>query len=172
MPKGGLEPPRVTSHAPQTCASTSSATSARKGRESDVRFTLLCERQAEIYRTFAQHPGYFFFVGAGDGVKTVEVGTATGAVGVAAGVGTASCSGTPDCKTDLVPVTIGRDSTKANNMKPMAAPIVIFDSSVCVPRGPNAVLDTELENSAPASAFPGCSKTVTTRMMHDKINSP
>ncbi len=28
MPKGGLEPPRVTSHAPQTCASTSSATSA------------------------------------------------------------------------------------------------------------------------------------------------
>ena len=29
MPKGGLEPPRVASHAPQTCASTSSATSAR-----------------------------------------------------------------------------------------------------------------------------------------------
>ncbi len=29
MPKGGLEPPRVTSHAPQTCASASSATSAR-----------------------------------------------------------------------------------------------------------------------------------------------
>jgi hypothetical protein len=28
VPKGGLEPPRVTSHAPQTCASTSSATSA------------------------------------------------------------------------------------------------------------------------------------------------
>src|SRR5215212_10868642 len=29
MRKGGLEPPRVASHAPQTCASTSSATSAR-----------------------------------------------------------------------------------------------------------------------------------------------
>ena len=28
VPKGGLEPPRVTSHAPQTCASTNSATSA------------------------------------------------------------------------------------------------------------------------------------------------
>ena len=28
MPKGGLEPPRVASHAPQTCASASSATSA------------------------------------------------------------------------------------------------------------------------------------------------
>src|SRR5437870_4441586 len=32
LPKGGLEPPRVTSHAPQTCASTSSATSAHSGR--------------------------------------------------------------------------------------------------------------------------------------------
>ena len=32
VPKGGLEPPRVTSHAPQTCASTSSATSAKMKR--------------------------------------------------------------------------------------------------------------------------------------------
>jgi hypothetical protein len=118
--------------------------------------------------------GYFFFVGAGDGVKTVEVGTATGAagVGVAAGVGSASCSGTPDCKTEFVPVTIGSERISANNMNPAAAPIVILASSVCVPLGPNAVLDTELENNAPASDFPGCSKTVTTRMMHDKINSP
>jgi len=118
--------------------------------------------------------GYFFFVGAGDGVETVAVGTATGAagVGVAAGVGGASCSGIPDCKTDLVPVIIGNESTKANNMNPAAAPIVIFDSSVCVPLGPNAVLDTELENSAPASDFPGCSNTVTIRITHDKIKSP
>ena len=29
VPKGGLEPPRVTPHAPQTCASASSATSAQ-----------------------------------------------------------------------------------------------------------------------------------------------
>src|SRR5439155_3316078 len=36
VPKGGLEPPRVAPHAPQTCASASSATSAR------------CE--AEVYR--------------------------------------------------------------------------------------------------------------------------
>jgi hypothetical protein len=121
-----------------------------------------------------QHPGYFFFVGAGDGVETVAVGTADCAagVGVAAGVGGASCSGTPDCKTDLVPVIIGNESIRANNMNPAAAPIVIFDSSVCVPLGPNAVLDTELENNAPASDFPGCSKTVTTRMMHDNIKSP
>ncbi len=29
VPKGGVEPPRVAPHAPQTCASASSATSAR-----------------------------------------------------------------------------------------------------------------------------------------------
>jgi hypothetical protein len=117
---------------------------------------------------------YFFFVGTGEGVATVAVGIATGAasVGVAAGVGSASCSGTPDCKTDLVPVTIGNESIRANNMNPAAAPIVIFDSNVCVPLGPNAVLDTELENSAPASDFPGCSNIVTTRITHDKINNP
>jgi len=40
-------------------------------------------------------------------------------------------------------------------MNAAAAPIVIFESNVCVPRGPNAVLDTELEKSAPASALPG-----------------
>ena len=121
-----------------------------------------------------QRLGHFFLVGAGDGVETVAVGTATGAagVGVAAGVGIASCSGAPDCKTDLVPVIIGKESIKANNMNPAAAPIVIFDSSVCVPLGPNAVLDTELENSAPASDFPGCSNTVTTSITHDKTKSP
>ena len=88
------------------------------------------------------------------------------------GVGSGACSGTPDCRTELVPVTIGSDSTKANNINPAAAPIVIFDRRVCVPRGPNAVLETELENSAPASAFPGCSRTVTTRMTHARINNP
>ena len=124
--------------------------------------------------------GYFFFVGAGDGFNIVEVGTATGAAGagvdcaagVGVGVGAGACSGTPDCKTEFVPVMNGNESIRANNMKPTAAPIVIFESSVCVPLGPNAVLDTELENNAPASDLPGCNKTVTTRMMHDKINSP
>src|SRR6266852_8522406 len=42
LPKGGLEPPRVTSHAPQTCASTNSATSSRPGRLFDVRRALAC----------------------------------------------------------------------------------------------------------------------------------
>ena len=145
------------------------------GKKSHVRITCRESGKPKVRRTFARRLVYFFFVGAGDGaVSIVEVGTATGAngVGVATGVGNASCSGTPDCKTDLVPVIAGRDSIKANNMKPIAAPIVIFDSSVCVPRGPNAVLETELENNAPASAFPGCSKTVTTRMTHERIKRP
>jgi hypothetical protein len=110
----------------------------------------------------------------------VDVGTAAGAAvagddcGVAAadGDGSGACSGMPDCKTERVPVTIGNDKTKANSMNPAAAPMVIFDKSVCVPLGPNAVLETELENSAPASAFPGWSRIVTTSTMHERINNP
>src|SRR5438309_1837906 len=36
VPKGGLEPPRVAPHAPQTCASASSATSATAGMRREV----------------------------------------------------------------------------------------------------------------------------------------
>jgi len=43
----------------------------------------------------------------------------------------------------------------AISMNATAEPMVIFDRSVWVPRGPNAVLETELEKSAPASALPG-----------------
>jgi len=66
----------------------------------------------------------------------------------------------------------GSERHKAINMNPAAAPIVIFASSVWVPRGPNAVLDTELENRAPASAFPGCSSTATIKMTHARMNNP
>ena len=67
---------------------------------------------------------------------------------------------------------MGSDSIKANSMNPAAAPIVILDNNVWVPLGPNAVLETELENSAPASALPGWSRIVTTSTMHARINSP
>ena len=66
----------------------------------------------------------------------------------------------------------GSDKHSANTMNDAAAPMVIFARSVCVPRGPKAVLDTELENSAPASALPGCSNTARTKMMHDRMNKP
>jgi hypothetical protein len=153
VPKGGLEPPRVTSHAPQTCASTSSATSACLGRS----FTN-------------------YFEGSGDAVDPVDVGTAAGAAteGVGCGVGVAAgaCSGIPDCKTELVPLMNGSDKQSAISMNDAAAPIVIFASNVCVPRGPNAVLETELENNAPASALPGCNNTHRTRTMQDRMNNP
>ena len=117
-----------------------------------------------------------YFLGAFEAVgDAFEAADAAGvAGGVAAGVGVANgaCSGTPDCKTELVPVIAGKDSIKANNMNPAAAPIVIFDSRVCVPLGPNAVLEIELENSAPASALPGCNKIVSTRTTHARINNP
>lgn len=122
---------------------------------------------------------HLLFDASGDGVRAVDVGTAAGAAadgvacGVAVGVGVAAaCSGNPDCRTEVVPLMNGRDKDIAVNIKAAAAPIVIFPRMLCVPRGPNAVLETELENNAPASALPGCNKTTTTRMTHDRMNNP
>ena len=107
---------------------------------------------------------------------TVETGVGVGAaaVGVGCGVGVADTgtSGTPDCNTERVPLTAGRDNVKASNINAAAAPTVIFASKVCVPRGPNAVLETELVNKAPASAFPGCNKITRIRMTQARINNP
>ena len=182
VPKGGLEPPRVTSHAPQTCASTNSATSARSGGLSINESKGATPAYNQIVSTlanlllpdFRRTPTYLPFDGAGEGVITIEVGTAAGAgvgVGVAVGVA-AGCSGAPDCNTELVPVINSRERESPSNMKAAAAPIVIFESRVCVPRGPKAVLDTELEKRAPASALPGCNRIVNTRTTHARINNP
>ena len=106
------------------------------------------------------------------GCVAAGVAAAGVACGVGVGVAAGACSGIPDCNTEVVPFMNGRDRHNANNMKPAAAPIVSLDSNVCVPRGPKAVLDTELENNAPASALPGCSSTAMTRMMHERMNNP
>jgi hypothetical protein len=102
-------------------------------------------------------------------------GEATGtavAAGDAAGAGVGVDSGAPDCSTEWEPVTPGSESISAKSMKPAAAPIVIFDKMLAVPRGPNAALDTLLENRSPAPDLPGCKSTTTTNTTHDKINSP
>jgi hypothetical protein len=65
----------------------------------------------------------------------------------------------------------GSESAIAMSMKAAAAPMVIFASMLCVPRGPKAVLETLLEKSAPASALPGCKSTETISTMHDRIKS-
>ena len=122
---------------------------------------------------------------AGDGffaasVATDAAGEATGVAaagdtaaagegdGVAVGDGTGTVS---DCKIELEPLMPGSDNVNAISMKAIAAPIVIFARMFCVPRGPNAVLDTLLVNKAPASALPGCNNTTTISTRQERINN-
>jgi hypothetical protein len=60
----------------------------------------------------------------------------------------------------------------AKSINPAAAPIVIFDKTLAVPRGPNAALETLLENKSPAPDLPGCKSTTITNITHDRIKSP
>ena len=92
--------------------------------------------------------------------------------GDAAGTGVGVASGAVDCKTEWEPVTPGSESINAKSIKPAAAPIVIFDRMLAVPRGPNAALDTLLEKRSPAPDLPGCNSTTITNTTHDRINSP
>ena len=90
----------------------------------------------------------------------LPAGDVAGAAGEAccagAGVGVGDAAGAlSDCRTEREPVRIGKPSASAISMKAAAAPIVIFANRLAVPRGPKAVLDSVLEKSAPASAFPG-----------------
>jgi hypothetical protein len=57
-------------------------------------------------------------------------------------------------------------------MNAAAAPIVIFERMLAVPRGPNAVLERLLENKSPAPDFPGCSKITTTKTTQARMNNP
>lgn len=86
----------------------------------------------------------------------------------AAGVGVSSDTLS---RTERLPLTPS-ESVKAMSIKEIAAPMVILASSVCVPRGPKAVLETELVKSAPASALPGCRSTARINVTHAKIKKP
>ncbi len=96
---------------------------------------------------------------AGDG----EIATDGVAVGDACG---ALCVSS----TERVPKS-GNDNVNASTKNDTAEMIVIFDNNVAVPRGPNAVLETELVNSAPASALPGCNKLEIIKTTHDSANN-
>jgi hypothetical protein len=74
-------------------------------------------------------------------------------------------------KTDTFPVRAGIASRRADSINIAAAPIVIFDKTVAVPRGANAELDTLLVKRAPASVLPGCSRTAATRTMQERKNT-
>jgi hypothetical protein len=100
-------------------------------------------------------------VAAGDGDgATVGEGDATGSDGLS------------DCSTERTPVTAGNASINAINMNAAAAPMVIFDNTLAVPRGPKAVLDTLLENKSPAPDLPGCKSITTISTTHDSMNNP
>ena len=116
---------------------------------------------------FCVAPG-FACPSAGDAAGDAAGDVAGEVAGDACGVGCAS----PEvvCKTERCPVIPGNESMMAINMKAAAAPIVILANSVCVPRGPNAVLETLLEKSAPASALPGCKSTATMSTTHEIKN--
>jgi hypothetical protein len=66
----------------------------------------------------------------------------------------AGVSGT-ELRTEVPPLNAGIDIRRADSMKIAAAAIVIFDSTVAVPLGPNALLEILLVNNAPASVLPG-----------------
>ena len=88
------------------------------------------------------------------------------------GVGVGDATGTAsDCSTEFEPLIPGSDNDKAISMNAIAAPMVIFAKMFCVPRGPNAVLETLLVNKAPASALPGCSNTTTTSTKQARMNN-
>ena len=78
----------------------------------------------------------------------------------------------PGFNTERDPVIAGCESIKAISMKATAAPIEIFARMLAVPRGPKAVLETLLVNSAPASDFPGCKSTATTSTTQARIKRP
>jgi len=112
-------------------------------------------------------------VGCGLGVITVEKGVGAATVGAGVGVATVcGASGTPDCISEPVPVSAGSDNIKAISMNAAAAPMVIFASKLAVPRGPNAVLETELVNKAPASALPGCRRITSIKTTQARMNNP
>jgi len=75
-------------------------------------------------------------------------------------------------KTETLPVSAGIASKRADNINVVAAAIVTFESTVAVPRGLKAELDTLLVNKAPASVLPGCSKTAATSTRHERKNIP
>jgi hypothetical protein len=80
-------------------------------------------------------------------------------------------SGAALFNTETPPLNAGIDIINAESIKITAAAIVTLDKTVAVPRGPKALLLTLLVNRAPASVFPGCSRTAATSTTHDRKNN-
>ena len=182
--RAGLEPARIAPHAPQTCAATNYATSA------NFQLSKLdpAAYWASEFAAFAAGAAALVFVSAGaaafalaslagasafvfDSAGTLAFAFASGAVPSVVAGASAGASGLLE-RTDTLPVNAGIESKRAETIKAAAAAIVILESTVAVPRGLNAELDTLLVNKAPASVLPGCSRTAATRITHERKNNP
>jgi hypothetical protein len=153
-----------------------------------MRREMLTGKKPVTYRFFGS--GNFLAAGLAAGVALLApefalvlpaaeaAGDASGTfAGDAAGVGVGEDCGdddgmVSDCSTECDPLITGSERISATSMNEAAAPIVILARMLWVPRGPNAVLDTLLVNSAPASALPGCSSTATTSTRQAKMKMP
>jgi hypothetical protein len=126
--------------------------------------------QIICFRFFAYSPlGFFSAASAlGEGVGLA----ATFAFGDSAGAGDSVGAAVVVSSTERCPVIAGCASRKAESIKTTAAPMVIFDKTFNVPRGPKAVLEMLLVNNAPASALPGCNKTLATKTTQEIKNNP
>ena len=123
---------------------------------------------------FASAAGTVFELASAGGA-VFELASAGGAEFELASVVTTGAStgaSEPLDKTETLPVNAGMARSNADSMKVVAAPIVTLESTVAVPRGLKAVLETLLVNNAPASVFPGWSKTAATSTRHERKNNP
>jgi hypothetical protein len=181
--RGGLEPPRCYSLAPQASASANSAISALPSKK----------YARSLHYFFAGAFGWFGFGGMFKGIVFVwpvpgsvrvtegcpgfagpSAGvTATGAFGTCPGIGTATpgfwaAAGPGFFSKIVLPKPARRvariDSESDVTMNRIADAVVAFESSVADPLGPNAVCEPIPPNApARSAAFPLCSNTTTIR---------
>ncbi len=113
--------------------------------------------------------GTAMLVSSAGGVDEFEFASAVFELASAETAASAGASGLLD-STETLPFNAGIASSSADSMKHVAATMVTFDSTVAVPRGLNAELETLLVNNAPASVLPGCSRTAPIKARHEMKN--
>lgn len=102
--------------------------------------------------------------------ETTGLASAAGATGV--GLASVEVSSSFVERTETFPLKAGIEIINAESMNVIAAAIVNLARTEAVPRGANAVLETLLVKSAPASVLPGCKSTDPIRTTHETKNKP
>lgn len=113
----------------------------------------------------------FVFVSVAAGTAVFAFASAVFAFVVADAGASTGASGLLD-STETLPFSAGMANSNADSINVVAATMVTFDSTVAVPRGLNAELETLLVNSAPASVLPGCSNTAATSTIQEIKKTP